>query len=165
MALWGLEWLPSRVTQSYKSQNGPLNPPARKTHPISCVTTFAYVRSPPSLSYGDRSSSEGPFFFPWHQVRRLPSFMPAGPSVPHVCHAYPCLIVTALVGPLPGVFPYPSSSLARLCLSVFKPSSLIKLCFQPFWDPYSLISTALRVMTTQFNPFWVRVWCRRLVRL
>ena len=85
-------------------------------------------------------------------------FHAPGPSA-QVCHPYSCLLVIASTGPLPGVLPFPSSSLARF-LSDFKPPSCIKLSLLLIpLPPSSLISVAIMVMSVHFHPFGAQVWC------
>lgn len=75
------------------------------------------------------------------------------------CYAHSCLLVIASPGPLPGVLPFPSSSLARF-LSDFKPPSCIKLSLllTPL-PPSSLIFVVGMVMNVHFHPFGAQVWC------
>lgn len=63
----------------------------------------------------------------------------------------PHLPCRCLTWTLPGVL-FPASSLPRSCLCAFKLPSSVKLFFQLFWSPSSLISVVI-IMIAHFNSF------------
>lgn len=139
-----------------ESQKGPpLNTPALRT-PLSSVTSLAMAGS--SLSELWRLLALMVPLSSFDISLRGCQFHAPGPSA-QVWHAHSCLLVIAATGPLPGMLPFPSSSLARF-LSDFKPSSCIKLSplLIPL-PPSSLISVVTMVVSVHFHPFGAQVWC------